>query len=107
MKDLAFQRAVFDRATDGDVNVIEHIKISEPKTKIFNAIVGKIAPQGSVRVVDDNFSDPAKLAARNIERVAITEADTVNAFDFTQYDKIIISSKGIEKVLFRVQKDKS
>ncbi len=107
MKALAFQRAVYDRATDGDVNVIEHIEISEPKTKLFNAIIGKIAPQGSVLVVDDNFSDPAKLAARNIERVAITEADTVNAFDFTQYDKIIISSKGIEKVLFRVQKDKS
>ena len=107
MKSLAFQRAVFDRATDGDLNVIEQIEVSEPKTRLLNAIIGKIAPEGSVLVVDDNFSDPAKLAARNIGRVAITEADTVNAFDFTQYDKIIISSKGIEKVLFRVQEGKA
>lgn len=107
MKDLAFHRAVFDRAIDGDLNVIEQIEISEPKTRLFNAIIEKIVPKGSVLVVDDNFSDPAKLAARNIGRVAITEADSVNALDFTQYDKIIISSKGIEKVIFRVQKDKS
>ena len=107
MKTLAFQRAIFDRVVDGDVGVIERIEISEPKTKLLNGIIEKIAPQGSVLVVDDNFSDPAKLAARNIERVAITEADTVNAFDFTHYDKIILSTKGIEKVLIRVQKGKS
>ena len=107
MKTLAFQRAIFDRVVDGDVGVIERIEISEPKTKLLNGIIEKIAPQGSVLVVDDNFSDPAKLAARNIERVAITEADSVNAFDFTHYDKIILSTKGIEKVLIRVQKGKS
>ena len=107
VKTLAFQRAIFDRGVDGDVGVIERIEISEPKTKLLNGIIEKIAPQGSVLVVDDNFSDPAKLAARNIERVAITEADTVNAFDFTHYDKIILSIKGIEKVLIRVQKGKS
>lgn len=107
VKTLAFQRAIFDRVVDGDVGVIERIEISEPKTKLLNGIIEKIAPQGSVLVVDDNFSDPAKLAARNIERVAITEADTVNAFDFTHYDKIILSTKGIEKVLIRVQKGKS
>ncbi len=106
VKTLAFQRAIFDRVVDGDVGVIERIEISEPKTKLLNGIIEKIAPQGSVLVVDDNFSDPAKLAARNIERVAITEADTVNAFDFTHYDKIILSTKGIEKVLIRVQKGK-
>ena len=107
VKTLAFQRAIFDRVVDGDVGVIERIEISEPKTKLLNGIIEKIAPQGSVLVVDDNFSDPAKLAERNIERVAITEADTVNAFDFTHYDKIILSTKGIEKVLIRVQKGKS
>lgn len=106
VKTLAFQRAIFDRVVDGDVGVIERIEISEPKTKLLNGIIEKIAPQGSVLVVDDNFSDPAKLAARNIERVAITEADSVNAFDFTHYDKIILSTKGIEKVLIRVQKGK-
>lgn len=107
MKDLAFQRAIFERAVDGDINVIEQFEVKEPKTRILNSIIGKIAPQGRVLIVDDNFSDSAKLAARNIERLAVTEADTVNALDFALYDKIIFSKKGIDKVLFRVQGETS
>lgn len=101
IKRVAFQRAIFDRATAGEIDVIERFEMAETKTRLFNALLGKIAPEGKVLVVDDSFSDTTVLSARNIKRVEITEADTVNAYDLCYFDRIIISEKGIEKVLSR------
>ena len=56
---------------------------------------------GVQAVVDDSFADATVLAARNIERVVLGEADTVNAFDFSRCDTILISEKGFDCVLVR------
>ena len=102
MKSLAFQRALFERATDGGISVIESIQINEPKTALFNKVLTSVLPKhGKVLIIDDAFEDNAALAARNIDGVSMTEAGNLRTLDVVRYRQILVSAKGIETILAR------
>jgi len=107
VKALAFSRALFDRAVAGEIDVIEAWSVAQPKTKLFSEVVGRIAPEGKILVVDEAFEKNAALAARNIERVSLQEAAKLNAKDLAQYKRIIVSTKGLEKIIARVNGGKN
>jgi large subunit ribosomal protein L4 len=107
VKALAFSRALFDRAVAGEIDVIEAWSVAQPKTKLFNEVVSRIAPEGKILVVDEAFEKNAALAARNIERVSLQEAAKLNAKDLAQYKRIIVSTKGLEKIIARVNGGKN
>lgn len=102
MKKLALQRAFFERAVDGEIALIEKWDVSDKKTKYFNTLLATVAPKGKVLIVDDSWSDQNILAARNISRVDINEASDINALDLCHHDTIIVSEKGFEKLLTRL-----
>lgn len=100
---LAFSRAVYDKANEGELALIEALVPSEPKTRVFNAVIEKIEPKGKILLVDQQFSEETIRAARNIERVHMIDADSLNAWDLLRFDHILISEKGFERVLARTQ----
>lgn len=102
VKALAFSRALFDRANAGEIDVIERFEVPAAKTAAMNKVIGLIAPQGKVLVVDDTFSAEATRATRNIQRVSMQEASKLNTLDLAQYRKIIVSSAALEKIIARV-----
>ena len=87
--------------------MIEAWSVAQPKTKLINEVVARIAPIGKILLVDDSFSVTAAQAARNIERVSLQEAAKLNAKDLAQYKRIIVSSKGLEKIIARVNGGKN
>jgi large subunit ribosomal protein L4 len=107
VKDLAFSRALFDRAVAGEIAVIEAFDASVTKTKAFNVIVGRIAPKGKILLVDAPFTIGAARASRNICRVTLQEAAKLNTLDLAQYKKIIVSSKALEAIIARVNGGKN
>src|SRR5437868_1012994 len=53
VKALAFTRALFDRATAGDVSIIEAFVPTATKTKVMDQVINRIAPTGHVLIVDE------------------------------------------------------
>ncbi|MGA2017565.1 MAG: 50S ribosomal protein L4 [Opitutaceae bacterium] len=104
---LAFSRALFDRAAAGEIAVIENFEVTTSKTKIVDQVVGRIAPEGKILLVDAPFAAGARLAARNLERVSLQEAAKLNTLDLSQYKKIIVSAKALEAIIARVNADKN
>jgi len=102
VKALAFSRALFDRAVAGEIDVIESFTAPTAKTKEVTQIIGRIAPEGKVLVVDNKFSAEASRATRNIQRVSMQEASKLNSLDLAQYRKIIVSTAAIETIIARV-----
>lgn len=102
MRQAALSRALFDRASDGEVVVIEKWEVEDRKTRLFNEILEKVAPKGRLLILDDSWSDQSLLAARNISRIDINEASDVNAYDLSAYDQVIFSEKGLERLLARL-----
>ncbi|HEY4248161.1 MAG TPA: 50S ribosomal protein L4 [Lacunisphaera sp.] len=101
VKALAFSRALFDRAAAGDVSVIEAFAPQQAKSKVFNQIIGRIAPKGKVLIVDDLFTTDASRAARNLARVTLQEASKLNTLDLVKYTWIVVSTKALEKIIVR------
>lgn len=102
MKDLAFKRALFERANEGGLSVIEAFEVKEPKTKLFNQVLTAVLPvRGKVLIVDDAFENNAALAARNVEGLSLSEACNLSTLDVVRYRHILISSKGIETIIAR------
>jgi large subunit ribosomal protein L4 len=103
MRKMALSRALFDRAAEGEILVIEKWEVGEQKTRLFNNVIKNVAPDGRLLLLDDSWAEGNLLAARNIGRVEINEAGDVNALDMCQHDRIICSEKGLERVLNRLQ----
>lgn len=107
VKQLAFSRALFDRASSGEIAVIEAFDTKATKTKAIVQVVGRIAPKGRVLLVDAPFALETARASRNIERVSLQEASKLNTLDLAQYAKIIVSTKALEAILARVNGGKN
>jgi len=93
---LAFRRALFERAEDGGLRVLESLEVSPAKTRIAKELLDRVAPEGSVLLVDDALPESALLAARNLPRVFIEEAARVSATDLCRFDCIVATRKGLE-----------
>jgi large subunit ribosomal protein L4 len=104
---LAFSRALFDRASAGEIAVIENFGFTVTKTKVVAKVVGLIAPKGKILLVDAPFAADARLGARNIGRVSLQEASKLNTLDLSQYKKIIVSTKALEVIIARVTGEKN
>lgn len=107
VRQLAFSRALFDRATAGELAVIEAFDANVTKTKAMSQVVGRIAPKGRVLLVDAPFAALAARAIRNIDRVSLQEAARLNTLDLAQYATIIVSTKALEAILARVNGGKN
>jgi large subunit ribosomal protein L4 len=107
VKALAFSRQLFNRASAGELVVIEDFVASPAKTKVVNEVVGRIAPQGKVLLVDAPFSVEAARAARNLERVSLQEAAKLNTLDLAKYKTIVISAKALDAVIARINGGKN
>ena len=107
VKALAFSRQLFNRATAGEVVVIEDFVANPVKTKIVNEVVARIAPEGKVLLVDSPFSVEAVRAARNIDRISLQEAAKLNTLDLAQYKKIVFSAKALDAVIARINGGKN
>ena len=114
-RQLALRRALSERIKDGEVIVVDSLKLESHKTKDLHAQIEALAPKGTVLLVtgeaDRNLSlnevDKLALAARNIPLVQLVEADCLNTYEVLRPDVIIISKDGLEKVVGRLNSDKS
>lgn len=102
MRQLAMQRALFDRASAGGLSVIEDLTVEAPKTKIFNNVLKNVYPKRcKVLVVDDTFEENTAYAARNIQGVSLAESGDLSVLDIVKFQNVIVSSKAIETIIAR------
>jgi large subunit ribosomal protein L4 len=102
VRQLAFRRALFDRAQAGEIAVIESFEINPVKTRTMNDLVGRIAPKGTVLLIDDSFSDDAVRAGRNIGRIDFAESAHLNTTELCLFDQLIVTERGLQSLLARM-----
>ncbi|HEX9783567.1 MAG TPA: 50S ribosomal protein L4 [Opitutaceae bacterium] len=103
VKALAFRRAFFDRASAGEIELIEKIEVNPLKTKVLNGILKRIVPEGRVLVVDSKFEASSALAARNLSDVETTEAARLNTTELCRYNRILLTVSAMDTVLGRLK----
>ena len=102
MRQLAMQRALFDRASTGGISIIDVFTAKEPKTKIISSILNNIlSSKGKVLIVDDAFETNTALAARNIQGLSLSESSDLSVLDIVKFKNLLVSSKAMETIIAR------
>lgn len=95
---LAFRRALSEKIASGKVELLDELKIEEPRTKLFAGIMDKIGTPGLTLVLVEDFDSNLKLASRNMDRVEVKRVEQVSTYDLLRYAKIVIVKGGMKSL---------
>jgi large subunit ribosomal protein L4 len=97
---LALKSVLSDKLANGNLIVMDELKLAVPKTKEMIRILNNLGVEKKALIVTE-CSD-ARLSARNIEGVKPLTADGINVYDILNHDKLVVTQaavKAIEEVL--------
>lgn len=77
--------------------VVESFDLDEPKTKV---LVQKLAEfdLSNVLIVSEDVSENIYLASRNLHKVEVTDAQSVNPVSLVGFDKVMITVSALKKL---------
>jgi large subunit ribosomal protein L4 len=102
-RQLALRKALTERLNAGDVVVVDEIKIEQPKTKEFTAMLKKLELNGSTLLVAQAVEKNLLLAARNVANVEIATCDMVNTYQVLKPKKLLFTRSAFEKLEARLK----
>lgn len=96
-KQEALRSALALRKKEGNLLLVEEIPAEKIKTK---AMAQQLKKWGIVKglVVIEASQEKIWKSIRNIRHVALTTADSLNAFDILKYEKVVLTQKALSKL---------
>ncbi|MEX2597136.1 MAG: 50S ribosomal protein L4 [Salibacteraceae bacterium] len=99
VKRLARKSALSSKMKENNVRILEDFKLENPKTKDFADVLKNMELTGKKAL----FVTPEKetnlvLSARNIQRVKIAHAGSLNTYDIMNANVLVICEGAIEKI---------
>ena len=99
LKRLARKSAFSYKAVSKDIMVIKDLKFDDIKTKDFEALLSNLKLQDDkVLMILGEKNDNVYLSSRNLKRVKVVTADSVNTFDVLNATKVVMAESSIEVI---------
>jgi large subunit ribosomal protein L4 len=98
MRRQATRSALSARVADGAITVVTSLEPEEVKTRAMVAALGNLGVNGTVLLVDERISPETSRAARNIPRVEMKPASTLNIVDVLSHQTLVLSVNAIREV---------
>ncbi|MDD3241279.1 MAG: 50S ribosomal protein L4 [Bacilli bacterium] len=100
---LALKSAFVNVVNEGNLVVLDELKLSTPKTKdMLNILKNLKLESAKVLVIVNELDENVILATRNLENVVLIEVNEMNVLDLSVAHKVLITEdalKSIEEVL--------
>jgi large subunit ribosomal protein L4 len=97
VKKLARISALSYKAKDNEITVIESFSFDQPKTKNFIQVLNDFGLQNKkVLLVLDTVEPNVYLSLRNIPKVKILKAETINTYDLLNANQVLITENSLE-----------
>lgn len=97
-KRLSLNMAFSAQLQNGNVIVVDSVKVEEAKTKKVAELIKNLKAEGKKVVFAINADADFRLAARNIENVVVENIKNINAYQVLWADKIITTPEAIESI---------
>jgi large subunit ribosomal protein L4 len=99
LKRLARKSAFSYKAKAKDIMVIEDLKFDAIKTKDFETLLSNLKLQNDkVLMILGEQNDNVYLSSRNLKKVKVVTADSVNTFDVLNAQKVVMAASSIEVI---------
>ena len=95
---LALKSALSSKAADGDILVIDGLKMDEIKTKTFKTFLTKLGVDGKALVVTENVDENVIKSARNIAGVETTFATVLSPYMILTNGKMVVDKAALAKI---------
>jgi len=99
LKRLARKSAFSYKAAAKAIMVIEDPKLDAIKTKDFEALIANLKVENDkVLMILGEKNDNVYLSSRNLKKVKVVTADSVNTYDVLNAGKVIMAESSVEKI---------
>ena len=98
VKRLAMKSALSAKAQEGNVVVIDSIKMDEIKTKTFKIFLSAVGCDCKALVVTAENDQIVVKSARNIPGVLVTFANLINVYDILNAKKFVVDQAALAKI---------
>jgi large subunit ribosomal protein L4 len=98
VKRLARRSAFNARAQDGNVILIEALKIDAPKTKDMVNLLETTGAEGNTLILTNGNNENVWMSARNLDGVQVRPFGEESTYDVLWADTVIIEAPALEKV---------
>jgi large subunit ribosomal protein L4 len=97
-KRLSLNMAFSAQLQNGNVIVVDSVKVEVAKTKKVIDLIKNLKIEGKKVIFAINADSDFKLAARNIENVVVENIKNINAYQVLWADKVITTPEAIESI---------
>lgn len=103
MRRGAIRAALSERLREGNLYVVEDMKLGGPKTKGFVDVMAKLGffdgkKQEKTLLVDSLDNRDLVLSSRNVQKTKVVNSFGVNVYDVVYHDKIVLSKEAAEEL---------
>ena len=98
MKRLALRGALTAKYGDEAVKVIDSFGLEQIRTKDLLGVLGALESQGRVLIVAPARDQTLELSARNLPRVEVILADSLNVVDLLKADVVLIEQPALARM---------
>ncbi len=98
MKRAALVGALTAKLDDGAVKVIDGFGLQGPKTRDLVGVLTAVKATGRILVVAPGTDEALVLSARNIPKVLVIRADSLNVYDVVNADLVLIEQPAISRM---------
>ena len=95
-KRLALKSALSDKALNGDLIVLEELKLETFATKVVANCLTAIGATGKTLIVLDTNDKVAIKSASNIKGVKTAQINTINTYDIVNADKLVVVKAAVK-----------
>lgn len=96
---LALKSALCEKVNEKALVVLENITLSTPKTKEMISLLETLKlTNKKVLLVVDELDENVILASRNLQNIALIEAEEINVLDLVMADVVLTTEKAINKI---------
>lgn len=102
MRRKANRNALLSKLVDNEVRIVDGLKLSEPRTKDFHALLSALKVDRTAVVALSGNEDQARnvrLSARNIDGVRLIRVDQLTAYEMLNHRYLVIGKSELESWL--------
>ena len=98
VKRLALKSALSSKAAEGEIIVIDDLKMDEIKTKAFRGFLEGVEVTGKALVITESVNENVVKSARNLPGVQTTIATILSPYDILNAGKLVVDKAALEKI---------
>ncbi len=98
MRRKALTSALSAKVKDGDLVVLDSLRLAAPKTREVTGLLARLNVGGAALIVTPETDQTLVISARNIPGVDTQRAENLNAYDVLVHGKVLMTREAVIKV---------